>query len=404
MKNSFYVLWILCVFVLVAGCETPETGSKPGGAENQSLEDSVPDPKSETSIPGPHAVDQKTENEEPRTIPYYRFLTGRIGDDLDIAMNLLVLNDSLIKGSYWYQNVRRPITLTLQELNKQTGEMKLSEKDPDMPFDETISGFFIADFFVQGMIEGRWTNGDGAISFPFFLNDAKPTGNAEILLSEYDYDQQGCEDPEDCLSIRLMEIQVAGIPSNVAEKINTELTGDYARFVFSDPDQGAPQSVSEAVDSLEKWMAREKTDSDESYFQHWSFNASPEIIYNQDDILSFRVDYWSYTGGAHGNPFTLCYNYDLKTGKKLVLSDFLRGTTSPAQVKAAALRRIKLTYEGTLNDDLTDLGFLISDKEFELNEDFYYCPAGINFVYSPYEIGPYAMGFVEVFVPFKALN
>ena len=45
----------------------------------------------------------------------------------------------------------------------------------------------------------------------------------------------------------------------------------------------------------------------------------------------------------------------------------------------------------------------VGEEEFSVNNDFYLCPMGIGFVFDPYEIGPYVMGFVEVFVPFKEI-
>jgi hypothetical protein len=235
------------------------------------------------------------------------------------------------------------------------------------------------------------------------LNDAKPEGRAEIALHNFDYTGKNCEDPSDCVTIHIVELRVGGVSAAVAEKINGDLTKDYIRFVYSNPEQSPATKLQEAVDSLEMWMERERAETGEDYLKNWAFQATPDVIYNQDNRLSFKIDYYSYSGGAHGNPFALCYNYDLKTGKKLEIADLF----APSQVislKKEALRRIKLTYEGSLKDDLSDLGFLISDEEFELSKDFYYSPAGVGFVYSPYEIGPYVMGFVEVFVPFKALN
>jgi len=38
------------------------------------------------------------------------------------------------------------------------------------------------------------------------------------------------------------------------------------------------------------------------------------VTYNEQDKLSLYVDYYSYTGGAHGSVARVTYTFDLKTG------------------------------------------------------------------------------------------
>lgn len=391
LKNSFFMFTVL---LLMMGCGG-EAEEKRDAEEKREAGSEVATLQQEE--------EQKTMDEEPQKVPYYRYLTGRISDELDIAMHLHVWTDNQITGYYWYQNVGRPIEVRKSEAKPQNEKVVLIEMDPDRPFDQKISGMFEGDFYYQGLIEGIWSNGDKSINFPFLLNDAKPEDAASISLSEFEYTARDCDNPEDCLTIDITEIRVGGIAEEAAAKINGTMVRDYARFVHSNPDHEPVSDLREAIDSLEYWMEKERAEMDEAYLQNWMFQVSPQVMYNQDNRLCIRVEYYSYVGGAHGNPFTLCYNFDLTSGKKLALSDLF----SPSQLetlKVEALRRIKLTYEGSLQDDLTDLGFLISDDEFELGEDFFYSPAGVGIIYSPYEIGPYAMGFVEVFVPFKVLG
>ncbi len=356
--------------------------------------------KTESDQESAHSIspDPQPHGEKRQRIPYYRFLTGHISDDLYISMHLHVRSDSSVDASYVYQNVGRPIGLSMQSLNRKTGKTVLVEYDPEMPFDDQISGKFEGNFFDQGLIQGSWSNADGTAFLPFLLNDAQPQDKAEIGFSYLDYTSKDCENPEDCISLNIMQMQISGIAEEAARKINEDLNKDYIRFLFSNDEGEILPHIEAAVDSLEYWMGREREEIEEKYFQNWEYHATPYIMYNENNILSFQVHFWSYTGGAHGNPFTLCYNYDLKTGEKLSLKKLLPGKNLTA-LKAEALRRLKLTYEGAPSDDLSELGFLISDGEFELSEEFYYCPAGVGFVYSPYEIGPYAMGTIEVFVP-----
>jgi hypothetical protein len=44
------------------------------------------------------------------------------------------------------------------------------------------------------------------------------------------------------------------------------------------------------------------------------------------------------------------------------------------------------------------------ENKIDTTDNFYITQNGIGFVYMPYEIGPYAMGEIEIFIPFFELT
>jgi hypothetical protein len=62
----------------------------------------------------------------------------------------------------------------------------------------------------------------------------------------------------------------------------------------------------------------------EAEFPRREFVAKVDFeIKNSKQILSIKFAYNQYTGGAHGNPYSLTYNIDLAAGDDLKLIDFL---------------------------------------------------------------------------------
>lgn len=110
---------------------------------------------------------------------------------------------------------------------------------------------------------------------------------------------------------------------------------------------------------------------------------------NTEQILSIKFNYYQYTGGAHGNPYSLSYNIDLATGKDLKLVDFLeRHNMSLSEVekliKAAIKKDPDIYFEA-------DYGFQTLDKN-----QFYYLEDGDLVIYfQPYAIAPYSTGIPE---------
>lgn len=110
---------------------------------------------------------------------------------------------------------------------------------------------------------------------------------------------------------------------------------------------------------------------------------------NTAQILSIKFDYYQYTGGAHGNPYSLSYNIDLSTGEDLKLIDFLeQKNMTLAEVEEFIQSEIKEEADIYFQDDY---GFQSLDKD-----QCYYLEDNELVVYfQPYAIAPYSTGMPE---------
>ena len=123
---------------------------------------------------------------------------------------------------------------------------------------------------------------------------------------------------------------------------------------------------------------------------------------NIPSLWSYAVDVYEYTGGAHGNRYLLIQNYDLQTGdavseQDLFIDDYYE------QLKTLLLEAlIAQTDKAETKKDLRRLGYSVADVV--PNENFYVTPAGITYVYNPYEIAPYAMGCIQISIPWDSVR
>ncbi|MBP8819486.1 MAG: DUF3298 and DUF4163 domain-containing protein, partial [Syntrophomonadaceae bacterium] len=117
-----------------------------------------------------------------------------------------------------------------------------------------------------------------------------------------------------------------------------------------------------------------------------------------DDILSLYVDYYQYTGGAHGITERRAYNIDLQTGKLLPLAKLFKpGYDYKKVIDKEINRQIALDPEPYFEGDM---GFQGITKEQN------YCLDGENLViyFNQYEIAPYAAGIREFKIPQNLLD
>lgn len=119
------------------------------------------------------------------------------------------------------------------------------------------------------------------------------------------------------------------------------------------------------------------------------------ILSNNDNILSFYIDYYQFSGGAHGITTRNTYNIDTKTGNKLTLKDlFKEGFDYKNYINEEIRKQINkhpeyyFTGKEGFNGIKEDQSFYIKDNKLI-----------IHFPY--YEIAPYATGMPEFEITLK---
>jgi hypothetical protein len=132
-----------------------------------------------------------------------------------------------------------------------------------------------------------------------------------------------------------------------------------------------------------------------------SQSAQLMIAYSSPKLITLAHHSYSYTGGAHGNYGTGFTSVDLIANKKLKLSDILN-EAGLKQLPKLLEKKFRTRYGLSDKEELTAGGLF--ENKIEPNENFYVTGKGIGFNYVPYEIGPYAMGEVNLFIPFTELN
>jgi hypothetical protein len=153
------------------------------------------------------------------------------------------------------------------------------------------------------------------------------------------------------------------------------------------------------------YMNDNKELKDEDIKEAYSFNMDVSdqmmIVYSSSKLIILAHSNYAYTGGAHGNYGTSYIPVDLLNNKKLSLNDLV----SPAgkkQLPKLLEKYFRLAYSLEKTDSLMEGGLF--ENKIEPNDNFYITTKGICFCYLPYEIGPYAMGEINIFISFTELK
>lgn len=123
-----------------------------------------------------------------------------------------------------------------------------------------------------------------------------------------------------------------------------------------------------------------------------------EICTKGQEVLSFYVDYYQYTGGAHGGTARIAYNIDLETGKNLGLKElFKSGYDYRAVINKEVRRQISLTPDEYFDGDIGFNG--INDETF-----YYIKDQSLVVYFQQYEIAAYARGIPEFSIPLSTFG
>ncbi len=133
----------------------------------------------------------------------------------------------------------------------------------------------------------------------------------------------------------------------------------------------------------------------------WELKSQADTMYTSEKALTVRMATYAYTGGAHPNSNLALYMFDRQTGHTLTMTDLVSDTTALLNVVERAFRRQQELMPHT---NLEEHGYFLRDGRFFLPANIGLSRTGMVFCYNPYEIAAYAVGPIEVTVPYAQLS
>lgn len=187
---------------------------------------------------------------------------------------------------------------------------------------------------------------------------------------------------------------------------------DSAKFVYTGDTQDGNAVIrfyekSFIDQSVKDFTAFAKLGRDSTSAMHYQVSISAQVIYETEQLVSYRLNSYSYLAGAHGVESIYYAIFRKMDGHILTWGDIMKNGTMPSFSKLMAQGVMKYLKAGTFEEAK---GLLFIDKKTTLTT--FPLPAtnpgltknGIVGIYQSYEIGPYAMGHPEVTIPRASLR
>lgn len=164
----------------------------------------------------------------------------------------------------------------------------------------------------------------------------------------------------------------------------------------------------DAEDDL-TWMQAEADAykaADPDYFRPYSYGKNWTLLHASGDLVSLKASGSQYTGGAHANHFIYGLVHDRTSGEDVYILDLFAdrqaiGARLVDLVRAAILEQKREKYAGIAMSEadlIADVEAGVSDRLGWARQSALVAAAdgagfgGIDFYFSPYELGAYAEG------------
>ncbi len=173
--------------------------------------------------------------------------------------------------------------------------------------------------------------------------------------------------------------------NTAAENINLEVN-DHVIKIVNYQDDLEIESSEDLADKFIKNYEESAADF-QDYETPWEASVFGEILLQNEDIISIKINSDLFTGGAHGYSSVSFLNFNPETGERyshdqLFSSDF----------KAFAEDEFRKEKDISSGEPINNTGLFFEDDEFELPENIGFTSSKVIVHYNTYEIASYAEG------------
>lgn len=184
-------------------------------------------------------------------------------------------------------------------------------------------------------------------------------------------------------------------------KSNKYLDSNMKIPIISISDKTIEQQINKKIEEDIQSMYKSSVKETESFFDNFpdmdvkfEINSDFKVKKETNGIISILIEYYKYSGGAHGYYENVPYNIDITTGKFLTLEELFK---SDSTYKDIINKEIQSQIEkiNTDNNLPKESDKIYNFKGISDNQKFYLQDGEMVIFFDLYEIAPYVSGIPE---------
>jgi hypothetical protein len=335
----------------------------------------------------------------------YLHLTGSISNEYPIEMNLVRINDTIYGDYLFVQPGRIPFGgentgKGIPVYGRMGRDNGFTLKELDTPRGNLFKGKFVSSQVLSGTFE----NAEGGKPLPFEVREKYPEGSIAMDVYYRKASMPLVKKPGSPVAALQLGMLLPGESANPLIS-DTLIRLMLEKFTVKQVRIAQPEKL---LDGMRQVYFENYLSTNEGIYNaamasgfNWQSLKFLHILMNSSYILSFYIDHYAFTGGAHGIQTRQFTVVNLWTGKEVELKNIFKENTE-AQLSSILSDKIHGIYHIPTTQSLKDAGFY--NDTVRPAENFYITHEGIGFYYNQYDIAPYASGCIDVFIPFRELK
>jgi hypothetical protein len=335
-----------------------------------------------------------------RVIPaYYKYFRGTAGGG-EVTLQLIKYSERY-EGTFEDDSTGQPLPLSGSW--DSTGRLVLVTYNRYNAVD-TLTGTFPQ----PGVFQGTMADTAG-VHQPFTLQEIYPPGTCRWDVYTLDdslaLDSSRPDSPKARVQFMLLWPQKQGLSEVRRKLLEDSIVAGYTSLDSLPLDPAAILRGAEDTFFSQYRKAAQRFGGREGAMAatfNWQSQVRMSVLWNASAIVSLSFQTYSYTGGAHGLSNTSLMVFDLRTDKVLTMADLFKPGYEP-MLQRVLERHLREAYDLPAGAPLNGNNGILFDKHLSLTRNFYLTGKGIGFIYNPYEVAPYVVGQIELYVPFAEL-
>lgn len=336
----------------------------------------------------------------------YKHYEGTINPDISLILDLVVAGNRA-EGVYTY---RKDNAMKEYKTIQIAGRWDVVSRSMTLKEYSSAEGSAFEFSMVHGkpdQLEGQWQPTGHEVSLACHVNESYPEGTIRFKTHSkalsYTLFPMMKESPKASYRIVCVEA-LGGGGLAVSDSVNVwmkrlffgseKTTLDFASAIEQESQRYFEHYADQNQDNY--------TMADKSSTFCWDKHLTINITHNAQQILSFIVKQYAFTGSGKGMTVrkTLCLRSE--TGKRLLLNDFIPLESDRIKLEEIINQEVRVKYDLGSSVPLTEKGFF-ADR-LPLTENFALTSDQIIFFYNPYEVANATVGSIEISLPVSAIE
>lgn len=165
--------------------------------------------------------------------------------------------------------------------------------------------------------------------------------------------------------------------------------------------QGTLEEVAVAYreNLIDEYITENGTPEEERGMLTWEDKVNGTFTTTYKNWRNYLITYYSFRGGAHGVQTVSQLVFDRKTGEVLTQEDlFADDFAQPVALLMQEAIKADMEAEDPELLQLVEMSSVVPNGNFSVGND------GVQWIFQPYEVGPYALGIVTALVSWEELK